>query len=115
MTTIKTLINIEDILLNADSDFRYEYSLGDLILSEKYLKEIGAITSLFFSVQLEYSKINEPNNEENKQKLVDYHNKLISDPVLIDITDYLTFIDKLKPRLTDEKYVEKLKNLSDSL
>ena len=115
MTTIKTLITIEDILLNADNDFRYEYSLDELILSEKYLKEIGAITSLFFSVQLEYGKINEPKNDENKQKLVDYHNKLISSPISIDVTDYLNFIEKLKPKLTDEKYTEKLKNLSNSL
>ena len=103
MTTIKTLIYIEDILLNADNDFRYKYSLDELIKSETYIKEIGLITGLFFSVQMEYGKVNDTKDEEYKQKLVDYHNKLISDELDVDITKYIEFIKKILHRLTDEK------------
>jgi predicted histidine transporter YuiF (NhaC family) len=113
MTTIKTLIYIEDILLNADNDFRYKYSLDELIKSETYIKEIGLITGLFFSVQMEYGKVNDTKDEEYKQKLVDYHNKLISDELDVDITKYIEFIKKILPRLTDEKYKKKLESITE--
>lgn len=111
MAKIKTLIDIEEILLNADNEFRYEYSLDDLIKSEKYLKEIGSITNLFFSVQVEYGKLNEPKDDESKQKIVDYHNKLADDELNVDVTKYLKFIEKLKPLISGKKYARNLEEL----
>ena len=52
MTTIKKLTDLEEILLKADADYRYTYTLDELIKSEKYLKEIGSITNLFLPYNL---------------------------------------------------------------
>lgn len=111
MITIKTLMDIEDVLLRADNDIRYSYSMNEAIKSEKYLKEIGEITNLFLSLQIEYGKVNDTKDEEYKQKLVDYHNKLISDEIDIDITSYLSFIKEIEERIKDKDYYEKAKKI----
>ena len=109
MTNIKTLMDIEEVLLKADNDFRYTYSLDELIKSEKYIKEIGEITNLFLAVQIEYGKISV---ENYKQKLVDYHNKLISDKIDIDLEKYIEFIKKILNRLSDKDYFNKAKKIT---
>jgi hypothetical protein len=111
MITIKTLMDIEDVLLRADNDLRYSYSMNEVIKSEKCLKEIGEITNLFLSLQIEYGKVNDTKDEEYKQKLVDYHNKLISDEIDIDITNYLSFIKEIEERIKDKDYYEKAKKI----
>lgn len=112
MTTIKEIMDIEEVLLKADNDLRYTYSLDELIKSEKYLKELGAITNLFFAVQIEYGKMNDSNDEQYKQKLVDYHNKLISDEIDIDLEKYVVFIKKILNRLSDKDYFDKAKKIT---
>jgi len=111
MTTIKTLIDIEEILLKADNDLRYSYSLNELMTSEKYIKELGEITNLFFAVQIEYGKINDEKNNDYKQKLVDYHNKLISDELDVNIEKYVDFIKKIESKIKDKEYFDKAKNI----
>ena len=112
MATIKEIMDIEEVLLKADNDLRYTYSLDELIKSEKYLKELGAITNLFFAVQIEYGKMNDSNDEQYKQKLVDYHNKLISDKIDIDLEKYVVFIKKILNRLSDKDYFGKAKKIT---
>lgn len=111
MITIKTLMDIEEILLKADDDLRYTYSMDELIKSEKYIEELGKITNLFFSTQIEYAKLNDEKDEQYKQKLVDYHNKLISDKLEIDITKYLQFIRQIESKILDKEYYEKAKKI----
>ncbi len=110
MVTIKTLMDIEEILLKADSDLRFSYSMDELIKSERYLKELGEMTNVFLAVQIEYGKINETNY---KQKLVDYHNKLISDEINVDISKYIDFIkNSIKDKISSDKdYYEKIKKM----
>lgn len=103
---IQTLIDIEEILLKADNDLRYSYSLDELIKSEKYLEELGKITNLFFSVQLEFSKL-----YSDEELLKIYYNKLSSDDIDIDIAKYVTFIKKISDRLTDKDYFDKVKKI----
>jgi hypothetical protein len=111
MITIKTLMDIEEIILKADNDLRFTYSLDELIKSETYIKEIGDITNVFLGVQIEYSKIIDEKDEQYKQKLVDYHNKLISDKLYIDITKYLQFIKQIESKIFDKEYYEKAKKI----
>jgi len=110
MTTIKTLIAIEDILLNSNNDFRYEYSLDELLKSEKYIKEIGEITSLYFDVQFEYGNI-----VNDTEKIQAYADKLSNDKIDVDISTYISFIYSIKHRFTNEKYHNKMNLLIQSL
>ena len=103
---IQTLIDIEEILLKADNDIKFTYSLDELIKSEKYLKEIGFITNLYFKAQLDFSKSN-----PDEQALKEYHDKLISDDLNVDISDYITFITSIGGRLRDMDYFDKVKKL----
>jgi hypothetical protein len=113
MTTIKKLMYIEEILLKADNDYRYSYTLDELIKSEKYIKEIGEITNLFFAIQIEYSKVCNAKDKEYKQKLVDYHNKLIYSQIDIDTKKYIDFLKSMKNKYPQDKdYIEKIEKLS---
>lgn len=100
MATIKFLTDLEEILLKADAKYRYTYTLDELIKSEKYLKEIGYITNIFFTTQFEYSKTL-PNDDEKNKKLTDYHNFLVSGELDINVSDYVDFILKLKNKIDD--------------
>lgn len=112
MTTIKKLMTIEEILLKADNDYRYSYTLDELIKSEKYIKEIGEITNLFFTVQIEYSKVCNAKDNEYKQNLVNYHNKLISNQIDIDITKYIDFLTSMKNKYPQDKdYIKTIEKL----
>lgn len=113
MTTIKKLMYIEEILLKADNDYRYSYTLDELIKSEKYMKEIGEITNLFLAVQIEYGKVNDANDEQYKQKLVDYHNMLISGEIDVDVTKYIEFLMEMKSKYPQDKdYVKQIEKLA---
>ena len=50
MTTIKKLTELEEILLKADAECRYLYTLDELIKSEAYMKEIGSIIILLTEI-----------------------------------------------------------------
>ena len=104
MTTIKFLTDLEEILLKADAKYRYTYTLDELIKSEKYLKEIGYITNIFFETQFEYSKTL-PDDEEKNKKLTDYHNFLVNGEIDINVSDYVDFILKIKDKIDDVKIV----------
>lgn len=113
MTTIKKLMYIEEILLKADNDYRYSYTLDELVKSEKYMKEIGEITNLFLAVQIEYGKVNDASDEQYKQKLVDYHNRLISEEIDVDISKYIDFLVSMKSKYPqDRDYIEKIEKLA---
>lgn len=104
-------MDIEEIILKADKDLRFTYSLDELIKSETYLKEIGDITNIFFGVQIEYSKAIDEKDGQYKQMLVDYQNKLISDKLDIDITKYVRFIKQIENKILDKEYYEKAKKI----
>lgn len=105
MTTIKFLTDLEEILLKADAKYRYTYTLDELIKSEKYLKEIGYITNIFFETQFEYSKTL-PDDEEKNKKLTDYHNFLVKGKLDVNVFDYVIFIIKLKEKIDDAEILK---------
>ena len=113
-STIKEITIAEEILLRADSKYRYKYTLDELIKSEHYLKEIGTITNIFLSVQHEYSKTLEKTDEEYSKKLTDYHNHLTEGVVTYNLSGCYTFLKGIEEKYFDDELKALMKKLSDS-
>ena len=111
MTTIKFLTDLEEIFLKADAKYRYTYTLDELIKSERYIKDIGYITNIFFTTQFEYSKTL-PNDEEKNKKLTDYHNFLVNGELDINVSEYVDFIIKLKNKIDDKEILTLIDKLT---
>ena len=112
MTTVDTLIDIEKILLSVDSANSFSYTLNELVKSEKYLKEIGDITSLYFKKQLEYGKT--IYSGDYQEKLEEYRNFLKSDRLDIDIDKYIEFIKHIKEKVNDENLLKMINNFLEN-
>ena len=113
MTTVKEITIIEEILLRADANYRYLYTIDELIKSEKYLKDIGVMTNIFLSVQVEYSKTLDKNSEDYNKKLTEYHNHLTNGLIDYDTTECRSFLDKLELKYFNEELKELMKKLND--
>ena len=94
------MIKIEEQLLKLETKHKYEYTLDELIKSKKYLKEIGEITDLYFSIQYEYSQTLNPFDEELNEKLIKYQTFLSSGTIDIDTDKYTEFINQLENKNT---------------
>ena len=94
------MIKIEEQLLKLESKHKYEYTLDELIKSKKYLKEIGEITDLYFSVQYEYSQTLNPLDENLNDKLTSYQVFLSNGSIDIDVSKYTEFINQLENKNT---------------
>ena len=113
-STIKEITIAEEILLRADSKYRYQYTLDELIKSERYLKEIGTITNIFLSVQHEYSKTLVKTDEGYNKKITDYHNHLVNGKLTYNLSDCYIFLKGLEEKYFDDELKELMKKLSDS-
>ena len=113
-STIKEITIAEEILLRADSKYRYQYTLDELIKSEHYLKEIGTITNIFLSVQHEYSKTLVKTDEDYNKKLTDYHNHLTNGTITYNLSSCYIFLKGLEKKYFDDELKELMKKLSDS-
>lgn len=86
--------------MKLESKHKYEYTLDELIKSKKYLKEIGEITDLYFSVQYEYSQTLNPLDENLNDKLTSYQVFLSNGSIDIDVSKYAEFINQLENKNT---------------
>ncbi len=86
--------------MKLESKHKYEYTLDELIKSKNYLKEIGEITDLYFSVQYEYSQTLNPLDENLNEKLVNYQVFLSNGSIDIDTNKYTEFIKQLETKNT---------------
>jgi hypothetical protein len=81
--TIKDVIDIEKRLLQTQESKRFEMDLSELIVLNKYIKEVGEITSLYFNTLYEYSKT------INKiEKLTEYKEKMDNSYISEEIDFY---------------------------
>ena len=112
MTKIKKLIDIENILLKLESKYKFNYTLDELIKNYEYLKEIGSITNLFFSVQCEYSNTLNQSDKDFVNKIQNYQESLSSDEIDINITKYINFIIQLKNKVSDDELLSLIKNVT---
>ena len=104
MSTIGDIIALEEILLRADTKYRYQYTLNELLKNEKYLKEIGTITNIFLSAQNEYGKrLDKSNKEEYKKKLFEYHNHLVQGEIDYDYSGCFEFIKEINDKYFDNE------------
>lgn len=94
-------MDVEKTLLEFDSKHKFEYSLDELLKSEKYLKELGEITDMYFSIQHEYRNTIDDNDPDLETKLRVYHARLTADEIDIDLSVYNDFITYLKTKITD--------------
>ena len=108
MITIKTLIDLEEILLKADSAYKFNYTMDELIKSEVYLKEIGSITNIFFNTLFEYSKAN------SEEKVTEYQNNLYNNAIDVDIAKYVKFIGDIKDKIDNEEIVNLIERFMQS-
>ncbi len=86
--------------MKLESKHKYEYTLDELIKSKKYLKEIGEITDLYFSVQYEYSQTLNPLDENLNDKLTSYQVFLSNGSIDINVNKYTEFISQLENKNT---------------
>ena len=89
--TVRELIELEKKLLEIHEKHRFELSFGDFIKLEKLMKEVGAITNLFFELQKDFY-----NEFQDKNKLELYHEKLQYDEIEYDTTEIEEFLEKTK-------------------
>ena len=86
--------------MKLESKHKYEYTLDELIKSKNYLKEIGEITDLYFSVQYEYSQTLNPLDENLNDKLTSYQVFLSNGSIDIDVSKCTEFINQLENKNT---------------
>ena len=79
---------VEQLLLEIENRFKFDMSFDDVRILYQYLKDIGRITDLFFALQEEYY-----DKFKDKDKLKEYHDKLLNEDINIDITDVAKFIE----------------------
>lgn len=91
MTKITELINIETKLLSIKESHRFDISLNDNVRLERLLREIGEVTNIFFSLQVDYSTVC-----KDCDKLQSYHDKLMEENVDIDLTEAKDFLNTVK-------------------
>ena len=79
---------VERLLLEIENKFKFDMSFDDVRILYQHLKDIGRITNLFFALQEEYY-----DKFKDKDKLKEYHDKLLNEDINIDITDAAKFIE----------------------
>ena len=96
MANINELIKIEGILLRIDEMCKFDLTLNDSIKLMVFLDEIGKITDKYFFLQEEYCKTH------NEEELKEYHGKLMSEDIDVNLDKYEEFIDMVVKCLKDE-------------
>lgn len=79
---------VERLLLEIENRFKFDMGFDDVRILYQHLKDIGRITNLFFALQEEYY-----DKFKDKDKLKEYHDKLLNEDINIDITDVAKFIE----------------------
>lgn len=110
MANIDKIINIEHVLLQLESIYKFKYSFKDLIESERLLKEIGEITNIYFNTQGEYSTT--LNEDERLNKLKEYRDRLRSEDIEFDVSKYYKFIRRVSQNLENKELLEKINALN---
>jgi len=99
MITVEKLMVVERFLLEIENRFKFDLSFENVRVLYDYLKAVGRVTNLFFKLQEEHY-----NKFKDKDKLKEYHNKLMQEEVHLDVSKMLRFIDFMTDTVEDEGF-----------
>jgi len=99
MTKVSELMTIERLLLEIENRFKFLLSFENVRLLYDYLKTVGKVTNLFFMLQEDYY-----NRFKDKEKLKEYHEKLLNDKVNLNVSKMIRFIDWMNETTDDEEF-----------
>lgn len=102
MTNINEIIKIEEMLLKIDNSCKFNLTLYQNIRLSDYLEKIGKMTNIYFELQNDYYKLN------GEEMFKEYHNKLVSEELFIDIEPFKMFIDELSITLYDNELFKEI-------
>lgn len=90
---------LERFLLEIEARFKFELKFGEVVELYEFLKEVGKITNLFFALQ-------EQHHEKfgDKEKLKEYHDKLMNDYVNINVSRMIEFVKDASNRFYDNEF-----------
>lgn len=89
--TVNELMKLEKSLLMLYTNHKFDLSFNDYLKIMRMLKEIGKVTDSFFLLQQEYYKAN-----GDKDKLQEYHDRLINDKIEYNVEEIEGFLEKNK-------------------
>lgn len=99
MATVKEIMVIERLLLEIENRFKFDLSIENVLTLYDYLKTVGKITNTFFMLQENYFK-----KFGDKEKLKEYHDRLINGKVKIGALSMINFIDWVCETFEDEEF-----------
>lgn len=94
--TVNKLMDIENILLLIKKDYLHKLSMSEIIVLYDELSRIGKITNIYFSVQMDVK------DKISLEELKLFHKNLIEEEFDFDLTKTISFIEKVKSKVTDE-------------
>ena len=93
------LITLERILLEIDFAHKFDLDFNEAYKLYMYLKDVGRITNYAFLMQGDYSKA----YGEDKEKVMEYHNKVMNSKIDFDYKGIVDFIDSVSKKINDER------------
>jgi hypothetical protein len=99
MITVEKLMIVERFLLEIENRFKFDLSFENVRVLYDYLKDVGRVTNLFFKLQEEYY-----NKFKDKDKLKEYHNKLMKEETHLDVSKIVRYIDWITDTVEDEEF-----------
>ena len=99
MITVEKLMIVERFLLEIENRFKFDLSFENVRVLYDYLKTVGRVTNLFFQLQEQHY-----NKFKDKDKLKEYHDKLMNEEVHLDVSKMLRFIDLIVDAVEDEEF-----------
>lgn len=104
--TIKNLMTLERMLLEIDLRYRFDMNFHRAYKLYEYLKKIGSITNYAFLIQEDFHK-----KYDDKDKLKEYHEKLMDDSIVLEYGEIISFIDDVTESYGDDEFKELMVNL----
>lgn len=95
--TLQELINFEEKCLQFEVNNKFNMSFNDYIKFNKYLNEIGKITTQYFQLIEQFDKElikNGLTKEEYRSVLTQYNDKLLNENVICDTHQCVNLIEK---------------------
>ena len=98
---IGDLFKVEKVLVEIQLSEKFSMSMKDYVELTEQLKNVRKYTDMFFKLQNDYKK-----TFKGKGSLNEYHQRLWKEEIDVDLSDVLSFINKIKETTDNENLVE---------